>query len=76
MYLITSTTSIESNPIEEKVKQDTPTLYFIHNGIKFSVEFDNRSDYMACRDSGVDVGVVIVSEKRSKRVKGYIRRLS
>lgn len=49
-------------------KRDNPTLAFMQEGIKFTVEFYNRSDYFAARDSGIEVDCIVVSEKRTKRI--------
>lgn len=61
--------------IQQSVKQDTPTLTFMQDGIKFTVEFYNRSDYFACRDSGVDVDCIVVSQGRKNRVVAKAKNL-
>jgi hypothetical protein len=53
----------------EKVQQDTPTLGFSIEDKNFTVEFKNRSDYMASRHGSV-ADVIIVSGSRTKRVAG------
>jgi hypothetical protein len=58
--------------VSEKIKQNTPEIKFEHEGRAFSVEFDSQSDYMAGRDSSIDVPVTIISANRSKRVRGSI----
>lgn len=61
--------------ISETGKQDTPKIQFEQDGIPFSVEFYNRSDYFAARDSNVDVCCVVVSRNRGNRVVGIARNL-
>ena len=61
--------------ISESGKQDTPKILCEQVGIPFSVEFYNRSDYFAARDSNVDVAVIVVSSNRGKRVLGIARNL-
>ena len=61
--------------ISEDGKHDTPKLLCEQDGIMFSVEFYNRSDYFAARDSNVDVTCIVVSKNRSKRVVGIARNL-
>lgn len=56
----------------ENTKVPYPALVFEFNEKQFSVEFDNRSDYMAARDSQVHVPVMIITANRSKRFKGTI----
>lgn len=63
------------NIISESGKQDTPKILCEQDGIPFSVEFYNRSDYFAARDSNVDVRCVVVSRNRSKSVVGIARNL-
>lgn len=53
----------------EKVQQDTPTLGFTIEDKYFTVEFKNRSDYMASRH-GSAADVIILSGSRTKRVAG------
>jgi len=61
--------------ISESGKQDTPKIQCEQDGIPFSVEFYNRSDYFAARDSNVDVAVIVVSRNRGRRVVGIARNL-
>lgn len=61
--------------ISESGNQDTPKIQCEKDGIPFSVEFYNRSDYFAARDSNVDVAVIVVSRNRSKRVVGIARNM-
>lgn len=55
--------------ISAKEQQDTPTLSFSLENKPFTVEFKNRSDYMASRHGSL-AEVIIVSAKRSQRVAG------
>lgn len=61
--------------ISENGQQNTPTIVASQDGVQFSVEFDNRSDYFAARDSSVEVGCIVVSKGRGKRVVGVARKL-
>jgi hypothetical protein len=55
--------------LNAKEQQDTPTLAFSFDDKAFTVEFKNRSDYMASRH-GTLANVIIVSANRTKRVTG------
>jgi len=64
----------EAKPVlisDEKVKQNYPELLFRHKDKEFKVEFYNKSDFAAARDSGIYVEV-IVSPKSSPRIKARI----
>ncbi|HMI01615.1 MAG TPA: hypothetical protein VK541_03990 [Pedobacter sp.] len=56
----------------ENVKTPYPQLIFSYEGRSFFVEFDNRTDYMAARDSNIEVPVMVISANRSKRFKGTV----
>lgn len=52
------------------VKRNTPRVDLECDGIEFQVEFENRSDYMAARDSSVSRQVIVISKSRKNRMKG------
>jgi hypothetical protein len=60
--------SCQPTVLTENVKQDTPTVSLGLNEKRFSVEFKNRSDYMASRHGSL-AEVTIISANRSKRFK-------
>lgn len=74
-HIKVGTTTRKPNIISESGKQDTSKIHCEQDGIPFSVEFYNRSDYFAARDSNVDVCCVVVSRNRGKRVVGIARNL-
>jgi hypothetical protein len=45
---------------------DTPALTLATGEKEFQIEFKNRSDYMAARDSSVAVDVKVINADRSK----------
>lgn len=54
---------------------DTPLLYLKSGGKEFQVQFLNRSDYMAGRDSSVSVEVKVINSARTKYWDGAAVRL-
>lgn len=55
------------------VQQDTPTITFQLPDNRFTVEFKNRSDYMASRE-GTLADVVIISAKRNRFIGTAINK--
>lgn len=56
----------EPNIFSASVKQNTPTIIFTLNNKRFSIEFENQTDYVASAH-GKEANVMMISNDRSKR---------
>lgn len=65
---------IKGQPYKEDTNKDTPILYFEEEGKKFTVEFENRSDFMAS-SFGHIADITVISHSRSNRDKGRIANI-
>lgn len=59
----------EPETVGESIKQNTPTLFFQFKDKKFSVEFENRSDYYAAAYH-TPVNVRVLNSDRTKYYLG------